>query len=397
MSVVEAYGALRLARRSDDARRLAEAKSEWETKLTVFLVSVSSELRSAISSGTFHWHLVEGRRHNEKSTFQTANTAAVYFLERVLVRQLKSLIPGTGPIDRSSAVRQVATSVVDRLPKSVYRSDIRSFYESIPLSRLIPRIDAQRKMPLEMRLLIRSFLGEYQEIKGEFGVPRGTALGAALAEFYLSPIDEFLRKQDTLLYVRYVDDFVVVVGELDPSRHTVGDKLQAEFEAELLALGLKVNQDKVKRYSIREGTWSGVIDYLGYAITPGVHGAKVLIGPKRMGKLHRRIDRTFDALKNNGEEGIFVDRVKLLTGNTRLRYNKQQAMVGIYFSNRDCSDSRQLKTLDDHLRARLRDVDVSDGARKLVGGMSFVEGFDDRRFHKFSTRRLRQMKGAWGA
>ncbi|WP_082687467.1 antiviral reverse transcriptase Drt3a [Curtobacterium oceanosedimentum] len=395
--VVEAYAALRLARRSEDERRLAEAKQEWEAKLTAFLVSVSSELRSTISSDTFQWQLAEGRQFKGKSTFQPAGTAAVYLLERVLVQQLNALIPGKTSSDRSSAVQQVATSIVDRLPKSVYRSDIRSFYESIPLENLLPRIEAERKIPAEMRSLIRSFLEEYRDIKGDFGVPRGTALGAALAEFYLSPLDVFLRQQDTLLHVRYVDDIVVVVGEIDPSRREAGDDIEALLETELAALGLEVNKDKARRYDIREGAWSGVIEYLGYSITPGSHSAKVLIGPKRMAKLHRRIERAFEVFQASGEESILVDRLRMLTGNTRLRFNKQQAMVGIYFSNRDCSDSRQLQTLDHHLEARLKGVAVSARAREVISAMSFVKGFEERRFHKFSTKRLRQMKGAWDA
>jgi hypothetical protein len=381
----------------NDERRSAEAKQEWEAKLTAFLVSVSSELRSTISGGTFQWQLAEGRQFKKKSTFQPAGTAAVYLLERVLVQQLAALIPGKTRIDRSSAVQQVATSIVDRLPKSVYRSDIKSFYESIPLDRLLPRIEAERKIPPELRFSIRSFLEEYRLLKGNFGVPRGTALGAALAEFYLAPLDVFLRKQDALLHVRYVDDIVVVVGEIDPSCRKSGDNIEARLEAELAALGLEVNKDKARRYDVREGHWSGVIEYLGYAITPGNHSAKVLIGHKRMAKLHRRIERAFEVFQARGEESILVDRLRLLTGNTRLRFNKQQAMVGIYFSNRDCSDPQQLRTLDHHLEERLRGAAVSARARKVISAMSFVEGFEERRFHKFSTKRLRQMKGAWDA
>lgn len=395
--VLDAYSELRFARRADDDRRLIEAQEAWETKLTVFLVSVSADLRTSIADGCFAWHLIEGRRFKNKRTFRVARTAATYFLERVLVRQLYSLIPGRISVDRSTAVRQVATSIVDHLPKSVCRVDIKAFYESIPHDRLLLRIEAEHKIPAEFKALVRSFLHDYSLIEGKTGVPRGTALGAALAEFYLAPLDAFLQAENTLLHVRYVDDIVVVVGEIDPGQHEAGDDIAARLAVALTGLGLEVNEDKTKRYSIREGTWSGIIEYLGYAITPGGHGAKVLISRKRMEKLHRRIDRSFEVFQDSGEEGILLDRIKLLTGNTRLRFNKQQAMVGIYFSNRDCTDSRQLHSLDQHLRSRLGSAAVSMRARAMIAEMSFVRGFEDRRFHKFSTTRLRQMKGAWDA
>lgn len=395
--VVDAYSELRFARRADDNRRLTEAQEAWEAKLTVFLVSVSADLRTAIANGSFAWHLAEGRQFKKKRTFRVAQTAAIYFLERVLVRQLYSLTPGRISLDRSTAVRQVATSIVDNLPKSVYRVDIQAFYESVPHAELLLRIEAEQKIPVELKVLVRSFLYEYSLIEGKTGVPRGTALGAALAEYYLAPLDAFLRAENTLLHVRYVDDIVIVVGELDSSRDKAGDEIAGRLEGALAGLGLKINKDKTRAYSVREGTWSGIIEYLGYAITPGGHGAKVLISQKRMEKLHGRIDRSFEVFEDSGEEGILLDRLKLLTGNTRLRFNKQQAMVGIYFSNRDCTDTRQLRSLDGHLQSRLSGAAVSVRGRAMITEMSFVRGFEDRRFHKFSTTRLRQMKGAWDA
>lgn len=395
------YLELRNARKGTDFRRLEEAREAWDRELEVFLARLSEEIRDSIAANRFSWGVTRGREFHGKPTFKLTHASPIYFTERVIAAALASRAEVRRP-DRSLAVQQVARSIGDNLPKSVLRSDIQSFFESIPHDQLLEAIDRANALSEPLLNLVQRFLKEYEVLVGTArGVPRGTALGAALAEFYLLPLDRFMKIQpNTLLHVRYVDDVIIVVGE--PNQHgpsqVVGIR---DGLVELLdTMGLRVNSAKTQITAMQGGQWSGKIEYLGYELTPGRHSTTISISSDRIGKIRARLTRTFErwaSASGPADEGLLIDRVRLLTGNTRLQYNKQKAMVGIFFSNRDATSIDELRGLDAYLRYLVKSASLSARAEAVIAALSFEAGFTDRRFKKFSTKRLRDMKGAWNA
>lgn len=392
---------MRKARKTSDARRQEDARADWERELEIFLARLSEEIRTLVSTGTHSWGMVRGREFNGKPTYQVTNSASVYFIERTIAAALSERRELRRP-DRSLAVQQVARAVGDVLPKSVVRADIRSFFESIPHAQLLRAIEEANVLSLPLLETVKQFLDDFRSLAGvSRGVPRGTALGAALAEFYLEPLDRFMRmKPGLLLSVRYVDDVVIVVGEKHGSIGRQAAALEAGLSQLLQSIGLELNESKTQVTPVEDGSWAGKIEYLGYELTPGQHGTQIAISGERINRIRRRLARTFERWNSTStipDEGLLLDRIRLLTGNTRLQYNKQKAMVGIFFSNRDATSVRELKGLDQYLKHLTASASLSPRARAIIAELSFEQGFTRRRFHKFSTRRLREMKGAWNA
>ncbi len=80
-----------------------------------------------------------------------------------------------------------------------------------------------------------------------------------------------------------------------------------------------------------------------------------------------------------------------LTGNTRLVNNKKNVVVGIYFSNSQLTETRQLVTLDNYLSSKLKSEHILIRTKKL----SFESGFLEKKYHQFSSEELTQIVKAW--
>jgi len=395
------YLELRNARKGTDLRRQEDAREAWDRELEVFLAQLSEEIRASIAARKLDWGMARGRDFHDKPTYQLTRAPSVYFTERVIAAALSSTMEVRRP-DRSLAVQQVARAIGDKLPKSVLRTDIQSFFESIPHAPLLYAIEQAGVLSDSLLNLVQRFLQEYEDLTGNSrGVPRGTALGAALAEFYLRPLDRFMKTQPgTLLHVRYVDDVIIVVGEPhDNASSRIADVRDGLIKL-LESLGLGINPVKTQITPMRDGRWSGTIEYLGYELTPGRHSTTISISSDRIRKIRERLERTFKrwaSASGPADEGLLLDRLRLLTGNTRLQYNKQKAMVGIFFSNRDATSIKNLQGLDNYLTHLVQSASLSARAESIVADLSFEVGFRERRFTKFSTKRLREMKGVWHA
>lgn len=390
------YKKLQNARKLKDEVLLAKLRDEWEIQLEVFLFQLSERLRALTVDPAFSWGLQRGPIVGKKQCFVLPKSAEIFFLERVIATRIRNRSAGS-VADRSVAVQQVMRSLTDPLPKSVLRTDLRAYFESIPHGQLKLAIAQSKLLDPTFSKLLNLFLEEFSSLSGlETGVPRGTALGSELAEFYLEDVDEWLRKSgEHLLHIRYVDDILVVSGERQ-TKISKGQEVQRELEEKLAAKGLEVNPTKTSLTRISRGRWRGAIEYLGYELVSGQSGPTIRISYKRLERIRHRLRRTFEVRARTKEDGLLLYRVKLLSGNTRLHYNKRQAMIGVFFSNKEITNLDQLRGLDKYYSHLITKSGVSPRVETVLRGMSFVEGFESRRFHKFSTAKLHEMKAAWG-
>lgn len=389
------YKQIQNARKAKDEVLLAELRDDWDTQLEVFLFQLSEKLRVLVVDPTFTWHLQRGPIVGTKQCFALPKSAELFFLERVIAARIRGQATGS-VADRSVAVQQVMRSLTDPLPKSVLRTDLRAYFESIPHDQLKTAIAQSKLLDPTLSRLLNLFLEEFSSFSGsETGVPRGTALGSELAEFYLADVDEWLRKSgEHLLHIRYVDDILIVSGERQ-AEISKGQQVQRELEEKLATKGLEANPDKTSLTRISRGRWQGAIEYLGYELVSGQSGPTIRISYKRLQRIRHRLRQSFDVRSRTKEDGLLLDRVKLLSGNTRLHYNKRQAMIGVYFSNKEITNLDQLRGLDKYYSHLISQSGVSARVEAVLRGMSFVDGFESRRFHKFSTAKLHDMKAVW--
>jgi AMMECR1 domain-containing protein len=86
--------------------------------------------------------------------------------------------------------------------------------------------------------------------------------------------------------------------------------------------------------------------------------------------------------------------MRFLTGNTRLKNNKNNVLVGIYHSNSQLTETDDLISLDDYLRNKIGALPITQ-LRERLKKYSFESGFEERRFSPFKTYELQKIMKAW--
>lgn len=163
-------------------------------------------------------------------------------------------------------ISNISSALEDESNKNYYvvKTDIKSYYESIPhdnLKRLMlggvnSRIDAaletlNESSRLKYTKLIDSLFSITNTIvDGNKGMPQGPAYARYMAEIYLDNLDskfeEKIQSSEVFLYQRYVDDIFFIAETKE-----IADATLAELEEELLLLGLKLNVRKTKVVQVK--------------------------------------------------------------------------------------------------------------------------------------------------
>jgi len=325
---------------------------------------------------------------------------AVYFTSRQIEWNIRRAFD-VRPPNRNLIVEQIVRTLQDGTPKLIGRTDLRQFYESIQHASLLEFLTASGLLSATTRRLVKQLLGEYSAISGrDEGLPRGLALSATLAEAYLTRMDNELVTMDgVLMYARYVDDIILIFVDdaFNPSpeyrRKCVRDAVKRS--------GLSMNAGKTKYLrSPAPAQATQHLNFLGYRISFDATCVTVDISKKRAGRYQLKIDAALDAFLLNRADpralSALHQRLKFLTGNTRLVNNKRQALVGSHFSNPliDKATPEFLK-LDRHLASRVKTLPIAVKARTSLELWTFSGGLESRRFHKFSPRQFRQIVAVW--
>jgi len=375
-------------------------RKKAEKILTRSLSSTSEILIDSVENDTFSWDLQNGCTVGQnRKTYIVADTPETFFADKHLQRVVSSILWGRPP-GRQSIVAGLVKTLDNNLPKIVIRVDVASFYENVDHRRLRDLLSGTAMSPSCQRM-IDKLLDEMAALTGKaVGLPAGVGVSAKLAEFYIAQADRALRDAPgTLYFARYVDDIILVKGQEKTGAISAGDVISS-IEDQLGQLYLRLNGSKTKSVELVNNSLKK-FNFLGYEFEyRGKQGMFVRLTKGRYATIRRRVDKTFDAwdkahIDNHGRRSLLLDRLRLLTGNTRLSHNKRNAMVGIYFSNPHLTDLANLRTLDAHLQRRASMSTLPTGLEDRVKDLSFEKGFTDRIVHRWSMQRLKGLKGAW--
>ena len=108
--------------------------------------------------------------------------------------------------NRHSILANVKTFLNSNIPVYVIRTDISSFYESIPHNRLMPMIFGNTLLSNKSKAFIKGILGEYENIKDHAlvspfqGIPRGIGISSYLSELYMRDIDTNIACRKEVMY-----------------------------------------------------------------------------------------------------------------------------------------------------------------------------------------------------
>lgn len=376
--------------KSKASEKLATHKCKWEIELMNRLGKVSSE----ICARNFSFGMMELDIGQPKKVFVTDDTAAAYFALKQMQFNIRRVYK-VRPSNRHQIICQLRELLCDKLPKYVVRTDVSSFYESIPRIKILRKLRDDPLLSLQTKKLIRKILHEYGQLTGsDRGVPRGIGISAYLTELYMRDFDSKLRNYPGVLYyARYVDDIVIIYC---PPPNIGNETIEQLVEESFEKLGLQMNPEKTENFTAPNFQMT----YLGYKFVVGNGRIKLRMSEAKLDRYRKRIDMAFSDYEKKSDADeltarrILKKRIDFLTGNTRLANNKKNIVTGIYFSNSLLTETKDLIDLDHHLKSKVATLD--DGRLKArLQQRSFEKGFENKRYHKFSTQDLSEIVEAW--
>lgn len=391
-----------------ERQKLRDKRNVLKQKRDAALSQELEKLSVQISDKGFRVKLKEVQLASGKTAYSIGDDPASYFAIKQIQYSFRKLYK-VKQSNRYDIVRQLTNVLDNDFPKYIIRTDIYSFYESIPRAAVLAKINKDPLLTHLTKKIIRHILTEYGRMSGkDQGIPRGVGISAYLAELHMRSFDEAIRRhQEVVYYARYVDDIVVVFfpkSETDTYAYLDFIKKEALKDE----MGLELNDGEGGRDN---KTWridlaspaEQEMEYLGYSFVFGAAESppKLHLSSKKIERYKNRIDLAFEQhafqRRNNKKaaDRLLVKRIAFLTGNTRLVGNKRQALVGIYYSNSVLSgDSDSLTKLDVHLSNKVNALTEGWLKERLIQ-MGFRRGFERRTFKRFSTNELAEIVRAW--
>ncbi|MBY5968369.1 antiviral reverse transcriptase Drt3a [Halomonas denitrificans] len=360
---------------------------------------INKELHSvatSISKKSFMLNITPGAKLSGRATFRLGNTVEEFFASKQLQRNI-NIAFGTKQSCRHYVIPQLATILQDNLPKIVVRTDISRFYENLNHNKLFDLIKSEGGLSLSSKKMLRKLLSDYSRLSEtpDKGVPRGVGVSAYLSEIYMTSLDEKLNAlEDIIYYARYVDDMVLVFCPPTPTRE---NKYLALVKSAIESCSLEVNLKKTEEIDLTRTSKGKKFDFLGY----NFHKDKEIhldLSRRKLEAYQEKMDIVFEKYttsnRSKANERILINRIRFLTGNTKLSNNKGGAFVGIYFSNKFINQSKGIDFLDTYLESKINVLQKATLRRRLRK-LTFSEGFNARTFRKFTTKELSAITRVW--
>lgn len=385
------------AEESSELTNLYEQKRELRQQKEAVLTNALEEISSQVASNDFTIGIRVGGVVRGKPVYTDDGTAPAFFCIKQIQRNISKLYK-VRQSNRHFIVSQLREFLSDRFPKYVLRTDIAEFYESIPRHGLLESLAAESLLTPASTRLLKQLLWEYNRLScTSDGIPRGIGVSAYLAELYMRRFDARIRALPSLVYyARYVDDIVMIyVPEPGGDESTLQKRVEDTFRE----TGLKQNITKTQLIKV-DGSSEKKLDYLGYRFLFGNGKIKLDLTPQKLCRYRKRIELTITRYlacqpeRESRGRKVLIDRLRYLTGNTRLVNNKRHAYVGIYFSHSMISSSKSLCRLDSYLKykaSQIQDKHVRDRVLRF----SFVQGYESCTYHRFTSTELTRIVEAW--
>ncbi len=386
----------------DFQERLRTLKDELailKEQKTSAIDTLMSDISQRVLKPCFKICLSQKTGPKGKPVFCIDTEPETFFVIKQLQRNIH-FIYGVKQANRHDLACQLRDILRSKFPFEIVRTDISSFYESIDRKRLLEKIDRDQLLSPASKKYIKQVLDSYGDISGATaGIPRGVGISAYLAELYLKPVDTAIRKLPGLvLYCRFVDDIVAVFAR-PPAGKALGsfkDQITTIFGEN----GLTHNTAKTSELNLAN-TNPKKFEYLGYRFLVE-SGGKIDISPSaaKVAKYRTRINSAFaeywreKSISSRSAYRKLVGRVKFLTGNTRLSNSKSCAATGIYFNNPIATNLTSFALLDKQLSRRIDELKRTS-LQKQLKKLKFTTGFEQRRFHNFSTKELQVIVRTW--
>ena len=350
-----------------------------------------------------------------------ADEPAVFFA----LKQLQYNIHKTFKVkqaNRHAILCDVKALLHTKMPLYIVRTDISSFYESIPQAALLDKVEGNTLLSHKSKAFIRAILKLYDDCKDEtlvakgVGVPRGVGISPLLSEIYMRDLDNSIKSNaGTQFYARYVDDIFIILTSLLDGQKDAKDyffDLQTLFDK--YGLTLKDETDPKKKCILLDVVQKDVVfdpfDYLGYSITISRNknqtDATFGLSKKKKDHFKEKVDHVVAHFENRSKVSIkeaykdLFDLLNYITGNTKLFKSKSSVKVGLYYNNDLLDKKEDLDTLQQYLRDK--DIEPSHNATgwvecktrilRRIGEIDFRKRWEQKKMYHFSLARIQEME-----
>lgn len=266
--------------------------------------------------------------------------------DHLFADNLYSFRPGKSARD---AIRRLV-STPDLCKLWCYKVDISNYFNSIPVKRLIPRLQAVLEEEPEIFRFLESLLNSPLVndhgvlTPEEKGIMAGTPISTFLANLYLAHMDHDFAKRG-ILYARYSDD-IIVFAETEAQREQYAREI-LHFLAEA---GLSVNPEKEARSAPGE-KWI----FLGICYQDGTVDVAPASVEKLKDKMHRKTRALARWQARKGTTGVQTAKAFVRVFNRKLFENtvaNELTWVRWYFPLINTSES--LKIIDQYSQSCIR-------------------------------------------
>lgn len=369
------------------------------------------EITEKISKHEYSLEINDDLEVSGKTVYTVDKTSPETFF---VLKKLQSNIQHSFKVkqsDRNEIIHQVKNLLDNAFPKYVIRTDIKSFFESIPHDKLLEKIKKNPILNPQSKKIINKILREYKSKTGlDRGVPRGIGISAYLSELYMRDIDNKIRLlPNVTYYARYVDDIIIIF-----TPNTKYDNLNYidEIKNIISYEVLEINETKTKEFDLVTSHTTKSFDFLGYKITFNNvnQPVEIDITSSKCIKYRKKLDIAFELYNTESKYNekkarkILVKRLRYLTENTRLLNVKKEILIGIYFSNIMLTKTNSLNGLDRYLEHKINTILAPHPAlthmninrlKDRLKKFSFEKGFLEQLFCKFTTHDFKVILEPW--
>jgi hypothetical protein len=326
--------------------------------------------------------------------------------------------------DRHTIMTALKSLLNSKMPYYLIRTDVSKFFESIPQDKLMMKIEDSALLNYKSRAFIKGILKEFEQIKvGEGittigtnqGVPRGVGISSMLSEIYMQDIDrEFRSRTETMFYVRYVDDIILIVRSIGRYKdlEEYYNSISQLFADKGLTLK-EVGDDKCKLIDFVNSPKKCNFEYLGYKIylDPQQGIAQYDLSSSKFDKIKGRIDHAYKHFENRSKINVkaarrdLLDALNLITGNIRLKNAKSGVKTGLFYSNDLLMQSSEEMN---YLNKYMHDKDILpykgvfktdeeynsfvSKLKKKIDAINLAERWSQRKMYKYPIKRILEIQ-----
>ena len=389
----------------NDFEKNLKFKSEFSNGTDVVVENILSQYRKSEP-----FELLTVRSIKGKKAYQAEDIYPYYLLKpfNVTFKTINSLKQA----NRNEIVSSIVALIKDKRPYSIIRLDIEQFYESVNRDIISDNLKQDIAYSKSTTNNLEKWFDCFER-SNVSGLPRGLSVSASLSEYYLRDFDKNVQRiEGVFYYARFVDD--IIIFTTNEPENTI-----KEVENHL-PKGLKFHQSNEKRDVLiipKENNINSEnleFNYLGYEFSIIIEKkkltTKVNFSKKKVNNIKTKIVKSLLSFKENNDFSLLKSRVCFLTHNYYIhnKYRDTKIRSGIYYNYPFITHPEEcrLNDLDDFLKELLFNSSsckrvlgsmhgLSNQQRKILVRMRFSNGYIDKRFHKFTYRKMMQVKSCW--